>query len=144
MIQRIQTVFYFLASTSFGGFFALPFATSSQNQGSFFSDGIYNINDNVALILVTVAGIIAGIAALCLYNNRNLQKRIGTLGIVLSVLLPVLAALLVFKEASNISTDNLNDGLGLYLPLLSIIFFALGNRYVNKDDKIVKSMDRLR
>ncbi len=144
MIQRIQSVFYFLASTSFGGFFALPFATSSNNQGSFFSDGIYNINDNVSLLLVTIAGIIAGMAALLLFKNRSLQKRIGTIGIVISILMPVLAALLVFKEASSINTDNLNDGLALYLPILCIVFFALGNRYVNKDEKIVKSMDRLR
>jgi len=37
-----------------------------------------------------------------------------------------------------------NDGFGIYLPLIGIIMAVLANRFIKKDDKLVKSMDRLR
>lgn len=144
MIQRIQSIFFLLASCSFGGFFGLPFATSSQNSGMFFEDGVYNVFDNPFLMVLTVIGILLSIVAIFMYKNRTLQQRLGLLGIIISIFLPLLAALLVYKEADNIGTSSLNDGMGIYLPVIIIILLALAIRFVKKDDQLVKSMDRLR
>jgi len=32
----------------------------------------------------------------------------------------------------------------LAAPILALVFTALANRFINKDEKLVKSMDRLR
>lgn len=144
MIQRIQSIFLLLASGTFGGLFGLPFATGPATKGSFFQDGIYNILDNPFLIVLTVIGLILSFGSIFLYTNRPLQKRLTILSIIVSILIPVLAALLVYKEADNIGTSNIDDSLGLYLPILSIILLALAIVFINKDQKLVQSMDRLR
>lgn len=144
MIQRIQSIFFLLASCSFGGFFGLPFATSAKSSGQFFNDGVFNIFDNPFLMVLTVAGILLSLVAIFMYKNRMLQQRLGLVCIIVSIFLPLLAALLVYKEADNIGTSNLEDGMGIYLPIVSIILLTLAIRFVKKDDNLVKSMDRLR
>ena len=64
--------------------------------------------------------------------------------IVLAILLPALAAWLVFSQQGAPSTSGIDDGLGLFLPVAALIFAVLANLFIKKDDKLVKSMDRLR
>ena len=144
MIQRIQSICLLQASGSFGGLFCLPFATGPANTSSFLQDGIYNILDNPFLIILTVLGLLLSFGSIFLYKNRPLQKRLSILSIIISVLIPALAAMLFFKEANNIGTDQLNDSFGLYMPIVSIILLVLAINFINKDEKIVDSMDRLR
>lgn len=35
-------------------------------------------------------------------------------------------------------------GIGIYLPLISIVLLALANKAIKKDEELVKSVDRLR
>lgn len=144
MIQRIQSIFLLLGGGTMGALFGLPFATSKPTNDQFLSDGQYNIFDNPLLIVFTSIAILLAIGAIFLYNNRNLQKKLSLFSLIISILLPVLAILLFYKEAEKIGTDLINDGLGLYVPILGVIFLGLAIRFIGKDEKLVKSMDRLR
>lgn len=144
MIQRIQSIFLLLAAGSFGSLFGFPFAKSATKAGSFFMDGIYNLHDHIGLLAFACLGILISVITIFLFKNRQTQKRLCYLGIIISVLLPLFAILLVYKEADSIGTDNINDGYGLFATLPAILFLALAVRFINKDSKIVKSMDRLR
>ena len=71
--------------------------------------------------------------------------RFGYLVMLLSIALPAVAAILFYQEWSGISnTAKLTLQLGLAAPALSLIFSILANRFIRKDEKLVKSMDRLR
>jgi ABC-type polysaccharide transport system permease subunit len=35
-------------------------------------------------------------------------------------------------------------GIGIYLPIISIVLLALANKAIKKDEELVKSVDRLR
>lgn len=145
MIQRIQSLFYLLAGISFAGLFKLPFATSAISIPQYFSDQVYNVMDHIVLIGLTSIGILVSLSAIFLFKNRSLQLRMGLIAIVISILIPVVAFLLIYTEkTASTDTAQIDDGMGLYLPVLSLIFAIIGNRFVKKDDKIVKSMDRLR
>lgn len=145
MIQRIQSIFLALASGTFFGQFGLAFATSTQSESGFFKDLVYNIHDHVGLLVVTLLGAIASLGAIFLYNNRPLQLRIAYLGIVLAVVLPALALLLFFSSGYKLdATTDVNDSLGIYLPIVSVVLLALAARFINKDEKLVRSSDRLR
>ncbi|NNF35710.1 MAG: DUF4293 domain-containing protein [Saprospiraceae bacterium] len=145
MIQRIQSLFYLLAGFSFAGLFKFPFATSGISIPQYLADQVYNVMDHAVLIGLTGIGIIVSLAAIFLFKNRSLQLRMGLLAIVISILLPVVAFLLIYTEkTASTDTAQIDDGLGLYLPILSLIFAIVANRFVKKDDKLVKSMDRLR
>jgi hypothetical protein len=50
------------------------------------------------------------------------------------------------KSLEQITGDHLNEafGVGLLLPALSIVFLFLANKAIRKDDKLIRSADRLR
>jgi hypothetical protein len=145
MIQRIQSLFYLLAGFSFAGLFKFPFATSAISIPQYLADQVYNVLDHAVLIGLTGIGIIVSLAAIFLFKNRALQLRMGLLAIVISILIPVVAFLLIYTEkTASTDTAQIDDGMGLYLPVLALIFAIVANRFVKKDDKLVKSMDRLR
>ena len=61
----------------------------------------------------------------------------------------VMVALIFFVYAKIIETnlfaspDYLEEA-GIYFPLISLIFLILANRSIMKDEKLVRSVDRLR
>ena len=48
------------------------------------------------------------------------------------------------QDSNAMGSTTPNEELGLGLPVLSILFAAFAMRFINKDEKLVKSMDRLR
>lgn len=145
MLQRIQSIFLLLTSTSFFSLFALNFATSNKSAKGIFSDQIYNIMDNPILIGLTVIAGVMALITIFMFKNRPLQLRLGYILIVMSILLPLVAGLLMYNEGVLNAPDvEINDSVGIYLPLLAILTTLLANRFIKKDNKLVKSMDRLR
>lgn len=144
MIQRIQTIFFFLAAACFGGEFATSFASSSKGISGIFSDQLYNLSDHIGLQIIAGLGIILCIATIFLYKNRNLQIKLGYLVTTTAILLPVAAVLIYMNQMEGLDTAEVQDRIGLYLPIGMILFALLGVRYVKKDSKLVESMDRLR
>ncbi len=146
MIQRIKSVFLLLAAAAAFGLFALPFAsTDSAVQASgLFADATYNLQDNIALlILFCLAGALA-LISIFLFNNRKNQLLVGRLAIIANVVGLVLALILFMQDFQNLGAVKPEDELGLFLPILFTIFGALALRYISKDEKTVRSMDRLR
>ena len=145
MLQRIQSIFLLLTSIAFFLLFAVNFASSEKSYEGVFSDQIYNIMDSPILIGLTVLGGILALINIFMFKNRPMQLRLGYILITLCILLPLVAFLLVFNEKGpQISYDTINDGFGIYLPILGLITTIIANRFINKDNKLVKSMDRLR
>lgn len=145
MLQRIQSIFLLLTSGAFFSLFAVNFASSDKSANGIFSDQLYNIMDNPILIAMTVIGGALALIAIFMFKNRPLQLRMSYLLIVLSILLPLVAALLMYNEGSmNAPNVNIEDGLGIYLPIAAIIATIVAIRFIKKDNKLVKSMDRLR
>jgi len=69
----------------------------------------------------------------------------GYFSIIMSILLIVATIILFYNEASTMATEaSIEEGFGIGLPIIAIIFAGLGVRYIKKDDKLVQSMDRLR
>ena len=145
MIQRIQTLFYLLAGGAFGGLFNFPFASSTSTGTHFMSDQVYNVFDNPVLMVMAGLGIGLALLAIFLFKNRTMQIKLGYILIILSIFIPLVAMALFYTEASQImNTGEINDQVGIYLPVLSLVFAILANRFVGKDEKTVRSMDRLR
>lgn len=147
MIQRIQSIFLFLAGASGLGVLAFPFANTAQavSGSALFADANYSTSDNIALlILFAVAGALA-IASIFLFKNRLTQMRVAQLAIVANVIGIVLTVVLLWQDGIlTMKEVEPNDGVSAYLPIAFIIFGILALRNINKDEKLVKSMDRLR
>ncbi|MCB0519965.1 MAG: DUF4293 domain-containing protein [Saprospiraceae bacterium] len=146
MIQRIQSIFLFLAAACGFGVLAGPFATTSQTvqNSTLFADAKYGVGDNVGLlILFALAGVLT-LAGLFLFKNRPLQMKLVRFAVIADVIGLVLAVLLLWQDHADFSGAAINDGLSAYLPFGFILFCILALRFIKKDEDLVKSMDRLR
>ncbi|RZW54516.1 MAG: DUF4293 family protein, partial [Flavobacteriaceae bacterium] len=92
-------------------------------------------------------GLFLGSAALSLisifmFSNRKSQFVLGRLNIILNF---ILLGLFVYRSL-NLSgeTDVSEKGIGILLPIFSIVFLVLANKAIKKDEDLVKSVDRLR
>lgn len=146
MIQRLQTIFLFLAFMAFAALFQFPFAVSDVKSAGFLTDLDYDIFDNIFLIVLSSLGGLSALVAIFLFRNRVLQLKLSYLVIVLSVLVLVVAAVLFYNEAKNLieSKGEIKDSIALYMPFVSIVFAILAARFIGRDEKTVRSMDRLR
>ncbi len=145
MIQRIQSIFLLLASGSFFSQFALPFASSDKTGETILQDGIFNIHDNIALLILCCLGGILALAVIFLFRNRPLQIRLSYVVASVALALMGFAYYLFFVgEKAAFEAANASQGVGMYLPILGIVLAILAARFTRKDENLVKSMDRLR
>lgn len=125
---------------------ALPYATTEAPvEGSaIFSDQVYNAQDNIGLlILFAVAGVLS-LAAIFLFRRRQVQMRLAIFSAIALVVGIALGAIFFIQNSSDLGNAEVNDQIGAFLPLAGIILVLLAYRFINKDEKLVRSMDRLR
>lgn len=144
MIQRIQTIFLLLASAASFSLFKLPFASAGKTEmASFLSDGIFNMMDHPGFIgLFSVGGFLL-LVAIFLFNNRKQQMRLTMFATILVLLGLILIPVLLFQAGRPV-IDMLQVKAGMFLPAIAVFFGLLARRAIKKDEKLVKSMDRLR
>ncbi len=138
MIQRIQSVFLFLSSGALGSSFVFPFANSLDKSQLYFEDGLFNVHDNIILLSLTAISVILCLITIFLYNNRKLQLNFCVLAF---LLMGSIIGMLLYS-LSQVSDFVLDFGIAS--PLLGLILTALAFIFIRKDEKLVKSMDRLR
>lgn len=145
MLQRIQTVFLFLAAACSGLLFYFPFATSSSVQSSeILKDGVYNFNDNIAISVLFGAAIVLSLGSLVSFKNRKNQTLLARIALIANLIGMILVVVLFFNDRGNMADAVPQDGIGAYMPMASIILLSLALRFIKKDDDLVSSMDRLR
>lgn len=155
MIQRIQSVFLFLSSLSISSLFIpgidINETIDKENISNISStgplaDGLFNVYDDYSLGLLALLSVILFTFAIFLFRNRSIQKRM-VLGSI--ILIFVLIGLSLYYLSTAFSDGAIDFSLirldwGALLLPLSILLGVLAIRYINKDEKLVKSMDRLR
>jgi uncharacterized membrane-anchored protein len=145
MIQRIQTIYFFLAAVSYGILFLIPMAFSNKIAALFFSDQFYTITDHPVLLGMTLSGILAALISIFTYKNRPLQVRIGYGVIVLAIAIPLTAYMLLNNATASLdSSIQVEYKPGFLVPIGAVLFGILAILNIRKDERLVKSMDRLR
>ncbi|HAH58587.1 MAG TPA: hypothetical protein DCL86_10605 [Bacteroidales bacterium] len=158
MIQRKQTLFLILAAIALLALYFFPVASFWSEQ-AYYKFFIYKLElqgpleaDIFRKNLVMPLGIFNGIIILVifisifLFKKRRQQMRLVKLSILMNV---ILVGLIFFVYASligktlNTSADYSGD-VGIYLPLICLIMLILANRGILNDEKLVRSVDRLR
>ncbi|OAV44273.1 DUF4293 domain-containing protein [Lewinella sp. 4G2] len=143
MLQRIQSVFLFLGAGSVFGLFAADAADTAAPvpESTLFADAQFTLFDDPVLLGVFgLAGLLL-LVTIFLFNNRKLQMNLTLAGIVLVL---IGAAYGAFRFFSDVAAGNATPDFGLVLPLLAIVFAWLARTNINKDEKLVRSADRLR
>ena len=143
MIQRIQSVFLLLASGSCFGLFATDAADTPAPVASsdLFADGSFNVFDDPILIAIVVLAGVVFLADIFLFKNRKLQVTLSRLGLALMLIGAGYSSYLWYSDSAGASAT---PDVGIALPVLAVIFALLAGRYIAKDEKLVRSADRLR
>jgi len=158
MIQRIQTVYLFLAAACSVALFFFPVASflSDLTYQKLFITGLANMAPgspaamapSLVLPLAAVGALMAimALAGILSYKKRELQLRLVMFGILFTVIMIAgiffLYVPLIEKKLSVV--PDYSGGIGIYFPLIALVLFILANRAIRRDDMLVKSLDRLR
>ncbi|HEX3168201.1 MAG TPA: DUF4293 family protein [Chitinophagaceae bacterium] len=139
MIQRIQTVWLFLAALFAALTYKFPFYSGNiLNKENFQIFEKLKASSNFLVLLFT-AGLIAGTIFIAfMYKNRKQQMGLTAAAAGLSII----NIILYFTELKKFISGNmsLTSVFALAIPVLLIL--AINGMW--KDEKLVKSLDRLR
>ncbi len=136
MIQRIQTIYLLLVALVSG---LLPFWANLWSD----TDGteIYARDEIVVLVLFLASAVLALIAVLQFKNRKN-QFVLNRLNMILSLFL---LGFFVYRSLNLSGETSVSEkGIGMLIPVFSIVLLVLANRAIKKDEDLVKSVDRLR
>lgn len=145
MIQRIQSVWLLLAGLFNAGVFYFDIYRGYVNING--EDTLVSLRVGPELFLVLIAIVMTAlpILAIFMFGNRKRQRNMTAMAAVATVAFIAWAMMRVtpFLEA-NKGIANDSYWIGMVLPFISIVFLILAIRGINKDRKLVKSLDRLR
>jgi hypothetical protein len=155
MIQRVQSLYLsaiFLLSLLFLGTPVFAFNDGSgkviklmwtgilKDHGAVFTGQIENIWPLVAILsLISLLSLIS----IFIFRNRKIQSLIALSVIILSVLLVALLSYYAYLVTDTYSITII-PGFKMAIPVLILVFSILAYRGIVKDDRLVKSYDRLR
>jgi hypothetical protein len=136
MIQRIQTLYLILAAGISAGLIFV-FYLWTNNEGV----KVFALDDYTYLGLFLVSALLS-LITIFMFKNRKSQFVMGRLNIILNF---ILLGIFVYQSL-NISgeTSVSEKGIGILLPIFSIVCLVLANKAIKKDEDLVKSVDRLR
>ena len=136
MLQRIQTIYLFIAAL-IGGvlIFFIPLWENPAGEP------VYAVDVFTALAMF-VGSALLSLISIFMFKNRKLQFVLGRLNIILNFFL---LGVFVYWSLSLPGEMEISEkGIGMFLPIVSIVFLVLANKAIKKDEDLVKSVDRLR
>ena len=109
-----------------------------------------SVNDVETKILYLISGIaILSALVACFsifkFKKRPLQLKLGMFNTLL--LCGVLGTMFYYQNAANNIFDPEKYGqfkIGFFLPVIALLFNILANKYIRKDEKLVRSVERMR
>ena len=166
MIQRIQTVFLALLVIAMICMLFLPLwsqtdATTGEtvvltawNLKSYFLNaegdpttaGTIPQQGTIVIGMLAIAAAVIALYEILQYKSRLNQMKMGLLNtLVLAALLGTSFYYAIYVGAELVNgTDNGNYEAGFFMPALALLLNALANRFIKRDEDLVRSVDRLR
>ena len=135
MIQRIQSLWLLLTAGCSAGAILLPFYAGNT------SDNLYrqlNGQSHFHLLILCVAVGISSLTSVFLYKTRKRQMQVVLLAMILQLL-----NIFLFIQKANAFVDG-TYSLGSIFSFVTPVLLILALIGIQKDEKLIKSMDRLR
>lgn len=164
MIQRIQSIFLLLTALVLIAtlFFPIWSEVSGESMERAIlnvyelrfekvnDDGtrgeLYNVKSTFYISIFMFVGAAIALFAIFQYKNRLRQIQLGALNS-LVVGGSIIFTWFVYINKAELLVDATKQGdfgIGFYLPLVALLLNSFANRFIRKDEKLVRSADRLR
>lgn len=153
MIQRIQSVFLLLTAILMGVIVFFPISDVQVNGEAPMAFNAFGIGDNYPTWGVVTFAALSAILAfvnIFLYKKRKLQARLALLTALFIIIyhVAVVVYFLSFMNRIEGVTPDASISLDIQavviLPLIALICDIIAYFRIRKDEKLVKSLDRIR
>jgi len=138
MIQRPQTLWLLLSAISSFLTFQYPFYTGQEMVNNISTYVTLDGASTLPLLLTTGLTMLIGLITIFIYKDRKNQIRLAIAGIIFSLLILIL----YFLEIKSFLNGHF--ALTSVFAILNLIGFIMAARGIWKDQKLVKSLDKLR
>jgi hypothetical protein len=138
MIQRQQSLWLILATICAFLSFKFPFVTGTEIEKSISRSVLIMAGSNFFLLVLTGASILISLITIFLYKDRKMQLRLCYVGIVIAFLLLILYII----EMRKLMSPTL--ALSCVFVLAVLVGYIMAARGIWKDERLVKSLDKLR
>ncbi|MDO5615302.1 MAG: DUF4293 domain-containing protein [Cruoricaptor ignavus] len=129
MLQRIQTIFLLLVALC-----AIALYYTSLDVVVF--------STNAVTIALSGTVFLLSVLSIFSYNKRKRQIMFNNVNIVINVLL--IGLLVYWLQNLSGGIDFPEKGIEFVFPAVSLFCLIMANIYIKRDEKLVKSVDRLR
>lgn len=155
MIQRIQTIYLLIAGLVIAGLFVFPLVhgvyVNGQPETIMVSGVFKDVNGQpthtetfIPLIIGTALVALMPLAVIFFYKNRRKQINL-CYGLMLVIIAFSYWVSQTVKSAIGDATLSMsNYGIGIILLSLSLLLIVIAQKSIQKDDKLVRSANRLR
>lgn len=154
MIQRIQTIFLFLAIIALAAFNLFPYwqgvASEEGTSNLLMSYGFARMTDGEPSIEYGLYTIVAGVSVFAIiivlieiikYKNRILQLKLALAN---SFLMSFNLVLMTYFIITLQEEYQGSFGIGIFIYALAMLLNIVARRFIQKDENLVRSVDRLR
>lgn len=138
MIQRQQSLWLLLSALSSFLSFKLPFYNGTKKINNLIASAELDGGSNFFLVVFTGASFILAIVTIFLFKDRKLQLKLCYAGVGVSLL----TLILYFVEMKKFETGSIS--LSCLFAFANIAGYVMAARGIWKDEKLVKSLDKLR
>ena len=158
MIQRIQSVFLLIVGVCMICTFFFPVLKKSTSKGTVelsYTEMTYTAKDKKSasnttktfyMAILAAAAAVVSLYSISQFNKRLVQMKLGLMNSL--VMCGILGFTMYYISqgekmiGSNIGYQNFT--IGFYLPIVALISNILANRFIRKDEKLVRESDRMR
>ena len=165
MIQRIQTIYLLLAAALMATFLFCPIAQFDTPDGlyNFTSQGVSTVMAEPATdgseatiaqtsVFTATWGVLAlgavitvlSLVAIFLYKNRPNQARVCMINAFFMVTFYIIIFLSGYTFQNDLAATHTSWSAYLVMPFVALVLDILAYRAINKDEQLVRSMDRIR
>ena len=144
MIQRIQTLYLLIATLLSGGLIFVFNLWKNSDESLYFAIDGFKSGSTMLMVgsaLFFISALMT-LVTIFYYKRRQLQFVLGRLVIAINFFL--LGILVYFAQNLSGEVQISEKGIGLLIPVITIVLVALANKAIKKDEELVKSVDRLR
>lgn len=138
MLQRIQSIWLLFAAGLDAVTFRFPFYTGDWDRDTIYQLIDLNARTTIWFTILTLVSALLAVVTIFLFKNRKLQLRLTYLGLFLTTVLITL----YFVEVTHFNTGTIALWAIFYFAVL--LCFILAARGILRDQKLIRSMDRLR
>ena len=155
MLQRVQSIYLLLSSLAIFSLFLFPLVQAVYVNGtpvSLMVTGVYQdvngarVHTEFFVALSVATGIVGLLPLIVIFLYRNRKQQVafsyGTMLVVIGYSFWVAQTGKSVLQSTTLQPHNW--GIGLFMSSLSLVFLMLAVKAIQRDEKLVRSADRLR